>query len=152
MANQHVEIVSTEPKHIRELGNNLRVKDHELSKRYGMKADRALWRAYKNSLYTRTAVINGKVSAIWGVLGVHLGETGRPWLSMSRSLASNPTRIAFCYRREVNAMLKFFPSLVDYVDIRDEKTLRMLKILGFTCGEVVDIGKKGNSFVQVEKK
>lgn len=145
-----IEVIETKPQHIRELSKKLQAIDVRTAERLGLKPHVALWRAYKKSLFCRTAFINGELVAIWGVVGTFLGPVGYPWLIMSPVAQDFPLKVAFRYRKELKEMLKLFPKLVDMVDAEHAKSLRLLKIMGFTLSEAMPFGKNGEKFIKAE--
>jgi hypothetical protein len=124
-------VVETEPEHVRYLGANLRDREIQLGSKVGFPAHRALWRIYKKSIICKTVFVNGMVVAIFGLTGSIMGKTGRPWFVACPFVEGYPLKLAFRYRSEVKNMLKYFPVLEDYVDINDEKTIRLLGLIGF---------------------
>lgn len=147
-----VEVVDTLPEHIRELADNVSPADIEMAKRIGIKPMKGLWKSYRRSLYSRTMLINGEILAIWGLVGVCLGGKGYPWLITSPVAEEYPFKIAFRYRQELKEMLQYFPVLVEIADTKHEKSLRMLKLMGFTFGEMMPYGKNGELFIRAEKR
>ncbi len=129
-----VTVVEGTPEHVRILGSNQRERDILIAGRVGIPAHVALWRAYKQSLIRRSVLVEGKVVAMFGVTGTFLGKKGRPWFVASPFVEDYPIKLAFRYRTEVKNMLKLFPILEDLVCVDDEKTTRLLEILGFKFG------------------
>lgn len=127
-----ITVVETSPEHIRALGHNLRERDMAMAKKVGIPAHRALWRVYKKSVMCRTIFVNNEIAAIWGVAGSFLGSVGKPWMVASPLVEDYPTKLMFRYRSELRSMLRFFPILEDWVSKDDEKTMKLLKIIGFT--------------------
>ncbi len=123
-----ITIVDARPEHIRELGANQRKMDIEISDRLGIAPHRALWRLYKKSPISKTALVDGLVVAIFGVRGTFLGKKGNPWFIASPFVEDYPIKLGFRYRSEVKNMLKLFPILEDFVPVEDEKTIRLLEI------------------------
>ncbi len=127
-------IVTTEPKHIRELAGNLRVQDREEIAAFGMTPHKALWRSYRQAMMSRTALVDGEVAAVWGVSGCAFGKMGRVWLLTGP--ASERVKTAFVRegRAEVLEMLAVWSQLVGYVDARYHRAIRLLEVLGFIVG------------------
>lgn len=150
MAN--MEIVKTIPEHVLELAENMSADDIEMSKRLGVKANRALWRSFKRSLYCKTMIVEGKILCIWGLCGTLLGSKGYPWLITSSHAEEFPFKIAFVYRKELKEMLQSHPLLIEMADAKHEKSLRLLKLMGFTFEGTVPYGKNGELFIRAEKR
>ena len=142
-----VEIVPTLPEHIAELRHALRDADLAELAAFGISPNKSLWFGYKNSLIKRTALVDGKVAAIWGCGGAPLAGKGTPWLLTSNvcELVSSIT-FAKIYKKEVQMMLKIFPKLENIVDSNYCKSIRMLKIIGFNIGDPAPSGNRGAMF------
>lgn len=127
-----IKIVPARFEHIRELLIELDKLDKDDAYRFGADKEEVLLKAYNRSLYKMSAIVNGKVIAVWAVMGVYLGEIGRPWSVMSPETEKYPFKVKSFYGYELDKMLQLFPVLVDMVDVRHTKVLRMLKMMGFT--------------------
>jgi hypothetical protein len=125
-------IVTSTLDHVKELSDTMREADkNELSK-LGMQPHKALFYSFKFSLLRKTALIDDKVAAMWGVYGVPTGMTGQPYLLTSPLAESvSPLKFAKIYINEVNQMKKLFPVLQNYVDASYTGAIRMLRIAGF---------------------
>lgn len=124
-------IVNTCPYHLRELAEAMTADSKDVASRLGYTPLKALWHSYRNSLYCKTGLIDGKIAAIWGLSGSMLAEVGKPWLIVSPEVKQSPLRIAFIYRKELNNMLKLFPVLEEWCPADNEPSIRMLELMGF---------------------
>lgn len=147
-----IEIVPALPTHIRIMAKQMKQSDIEISKRFGRNPYKALRQVYRQSLYSKAAFVNGKLVAVWGLLGTYLGEEGRPWSLMSDEITNYPYKVLSFYRKEMQEMLQLFPMLVDMVEIDNTKVLRTLKIMGFTFSEPQPYGKSGDLYIRAEKR
>lgn len=146
-------IVRTESKHIRELAKTMRKADQKELLSFGLSIEKVLWRSWKGSVNCWTAMIDGKVAAIWGACGAYLGTTAAPWLLTSDEVYKiSPLRFARIYQKEVETMLKMFPRLENYVDASYTGAVRLLRIIGFTLGEPEAKGVNGELFRKFEMK
>lgn len=128
-----IEIVESTLTHVRELRKSLREGDKQEVLAIGSNPDKAVYYSYKNSVYRRTALVNGKVAAMWGVGGTPLGNLGRPYLLTSTvSEEVSPLAFARVYISEVRKMQRLFPILENFVDAYYHGAIRMLRISGFT--------------------
>lgn len=135
-----IEIVETIPAHVLELRETLREEDASEICKFGIPIRKALYRSYKNAIMCRTGLIDGRVGAIWGLGGVLLGEVGRPWLLTGSAVKEiSPLTFARIYAQEVQEMLGHFPVLENWVDASYTKSVRLLKIIGFTLDEPMKI-------------
>lgn len=124
-------VVDTLPEHVRFLGQNLRDRDIAMAGIAQLEPHVALWRLYKRSIMCKTVFVGDEAVAIWGVMGTFLGRVGKPWLVCSPYVEDYPRKLAFRYRSELRNMLKRFLVLEDWVKVDDDKTLRLMEILGF---------------------
>lgn len=128
-------IVPTQPHHLRELGKNLRPEDEAEITAF-LKPSVTLWRSYKRSLITKTALLDNKVVACWGVAGVFMGELGQPWLLTSPLVYEIPAKqFVKVYQSEVESMFKIFNKLSNYVAPEYKAAIKLLKMTGFTVDE-----------------
>lgn len=138
MAN--IEIFPTTPQHMLELRTTLREEDASEICKFGLPIRRALYRSFRNSIFTRTALVDGKVAASWGLCGVLLGESGHPWLLTGTECDKvSPLTFARIYKREVQEMLTHFPVLENWVDNGYYKSIRLLSLIGFTLDDPMPI-------------
>lgn len=126
-----ITVVDTLPEHVRILGQNLRDRDMNMAKIVGIEAHHALWRMYRRSMMCKTVFVGDEVVAIFGCLGTFLGRIAKPWLSASPLAEDFPMKFVFRFRSELRNMLKLFLILEDFVKVDDDKTLRLMEILGF---------------------
>lgn len=135
MDSPEITIVETTPKHIRQLAGAIDEVTAKTAASIGLTPHQALWRSYKQSIICKTAFINGKIAAIWGISGVIFADTGQPWLVMSPDIEEYPFRVAFRYRKELEKMQMMFPILEEYVDETNGKAIRMLELMGFVVSK-----------------
>lgn len=126
-----ITITNTCPFHLREMAEAMSVDSAEIAYKLGFTPLKALWQSYRGSIICKTAHINGKIAAIWGLSGSVFSDTARPWLIMTPETKEHPMRVAFRYRKELENMLKMFPILEDYVPADNEASIRLLEIMGF---------------------
>lgn len=136
-----IELVKATAEHVRELKETIRAQDRHEIESFGFSCARGLWRSFKRGLFSKTALVDGKVGAMWGCGGTLLGSTGQPWLLTSNEVYKvSPVRFARIYRYEVGEMLEEFPKLENYVSASYHESVRLLKICGFTVGEPEKFG------------
>ena len=142
-----VVIVPTIASHISSIKTDLRPKDQAEILRFGISIQHALWRSYRQSVLRKTALIDGRVAAVWGVCGTFMGEVGIPWLMTTPAVKKvSPLKFARIYQSEVLDMLKIFPSLVNYVDSEYTSAIRLLDIIGFDIDDPEPFGRNNAKY------
>lgn len=140
-------VVQSTSAHVRELWKTLREKDRKEAVLLGVNPEKATFFAYRHACYKKTALVDGKVAAMWGLHGELLGSTGHPYLMTGIEAEKvSPTRFARLYKEEVQVMRTLFPILENYVDATYEQAVRLLKIAGFSLSESVFVN--GNPFLK----
>lgn len=150
MTENVITILPTTVDHIRMLITNLREDDIREIDKWGVTPFKGVWRAYRNSKSCHSCFIGDKIMAIGGIKGSIFGFTGSPWLMTSTLVDEYPLVFASLYRRELQKMLKEYCSLETWCDASYEKSLRMMKILGFKEREFKPCGKGGALLVRLE--
>lgn len=136
MTQPNIEIVDSVGKHAKELAKTLRIKDRIEAESMGLNPEQATFYAYRWALWKRTALVDGKVAAMWGLHGSLLGHSARPYLITGEAVnLVSPIKFARVYTKEVQIMKQMFPVLENYVDLKYEESVRMLRIAGFTIKE-----------------
>lgn len=139
-----IEITDALPVHVEYMKSNLRKDDANEILRLGMTIQHSLWRGYRESVYRKTALVDGIPSAMWGVQGSLLGSKGRIWLMTSPEVYKvSPLCFARLYQEEVHKMLKIFQRLENFVDSSYTAAIRLLDITGFNIGDPEPIGVNG---------
>lgn len=133
-----VDIIPSTSAHVRELSLSLREKDKQEARAAGLIPHKALFYSYKNAFLRRTCLIDGRVAAMFGVVGSPLGIVGQPYL-VTGSLVETLSPLVFSrmYIKEVRVMKKYFSLLENYVDADYGEAVRLLKIAGFTLSDVI---------------
>lgn len=139
--NPQITIVPTTPEHLRALALVLRPEDKQEILSFGFTPEKALWRSYKGSLIRKTAFIDDKIAAVWGVCGSFMGTIGQPYLLTSEEVRKiSPLKFTRIYQKEVIEMQKLFPILENYADASYNGAIRLLGIVGFELSEPKPIG------------
>lgn len=148
----HYAVVPAKPEHLGELARTMREKDRLEIERLGYDVKKALWRAYRNSILCKTAIVDAKVAAIWGLAIAMsperspLSSLGTPWLHTSAAIEAIPCTFVRHARHEVRAMRRLMPKLESYVDASYVHAVRFIKLLGFAVDEAKPVGKDGAMF------
>lgn len=131
----NIEILPATVDNLIELLHDLEGLSDEEKERFGFDSEEILLKVFNRSLFIDAAFVNGKIVGIWGIIGDYMGYNGRPWSLLSPAAEKYPFRLTTHYRKVINKMAQLFPVLIDMVDIRHTKVLRMLKLMGFTFEE-----------------
>ena len=92
----------------------------------------ALSTASRSSAAVWTIDIDGEPAGIFGAVPFSLlGGVGCPWLLGTDALERAPSTLTRQGRRYIRRMLAMFPELSNFVDVRNEKSIRWLRALGF---------------------
>ena len=127
-----IEVELSTAKHVKELIKTLRQRDLEEASALGVDPEKALFYSYRHASYRKTALIDGVVSAMWGVQGSLVGNYGYPYLVTGHLVESIPARrFINIYLDEVQQMRKIFPYMENYVDANYKGAVKMLKLAGF---------------------
>lgn len=126
-----IKILDTTAAHIRDMAATMHPDSAETALKLGVTPGQALWRSFRQSIYCKSAFIDGKIAAIWGLGGELYGNIGKAWLIVTEDVEEHPFKVAFIYRSELRKMQELYPVLEDYLDENNEKSARMLKIMGF---------------------
>lgn len=135
-----IEIVPTTFCHILRLRNSLREDDRREIECLGFTPLRGIWESYRGGLINKTALVNGKVAAMWGVKETNKDE-GMPWFLTTKALEEAPPLFFVrTYKKEVQEMLDLFPRLVNHVLSDYSSSIRVLRLAGFKIGELEAYG------------
>lgn len=142
-----IEVVQATPAHVRSLCRTLREGDRKEITCAGLRPFRVILHSYRQSVIRKTALIDGEVAAMWGCAGTLLCDKGEPWLITGQAAVKlHPVKFAALYRKEVQAMLRIFPRLVNKVDADYNQAIRLLEIAGFKLGNPEPVGRDGALF------
>lgn len=114
---------------------------------------KAMHMGVRCSLYAKTCVINGKVAAIIGAGPLSMAHAeGVPWMLGTDQVDENPRAVMALSRQYIPQMLALFPSLVNYVDARNTRSVKYLARLGFKISPPEPFGPYGLLFHKFEMK
>lgn len=145
-------IVPTQIAHLTELAATMRTLDRIEINNLGVGIKKVLWRQYRNSMLTRTAIVDAKVAAIWGLAIAMapnvspLSDFGIPWLHTSAAIEAIPLTFVKQGRAQLAAMRTLRPRLASYVDASYVQAIRFIELLGFAVDEPLPIGVNGAPF------
>lgn len=151
MKSPEIIITDTVPLHLRLMADAMSGDSMKVAENMGFTPLKALWNSYRNSLICRTAFIEGRIAAIWGLSGTIFGNIGQPWLILTPETQEYPMRVAFRYRKELKNMLQMFNILEEFVPVENNSSIRMLELMGFKVDKNI-ITVKDGKFHRAEKR
>ena len=125
-------------RHVYDLAANLRLADESEILGSGNGVKRSLWRAYRNSVLCKSAVIDGEVAAMWGLClnmrpGLSLlSDLGVPWLHTTAAGERLPVSFVKVAKAELAAMKALRPRLENHVAASYAQAIKFLRLIGFT--------------------
>jgi len=125
-------IVPAHYDHLFWLASNIRKADRDEVGALGMGPYRALADSLARSIVAWTGLVDDRPVCMWGVtpMDILLG-IGSPWLLGADDLPKYAMTFLRLNKGYVANMLELFPTLVNFVDVRNELSIKWLKWLGF---------------------
>ena len=148
-------IVPAHTDHIFWLAENMRQADvDEVAAEGGRGPYAALRDSLNASAAAWTGLVNDEPVCVFGVSPTDiLGGTGSPWLLGTDKVERYAVTFLRLNKKYVAKMLELFPHLVNYVDVRNETSIRWLRWLGFKLDSApVPYGMFGMPFFRFEMK
>ena len=145
-------IVPARIEHLYELAETMRDADRMEILNLGYPVKKALWRAYRNSIRCKAALVDAKVAAVWGLaIGLRrdvspLSDLGVPWLHTSSAIERIPVAFIKQAKAELAAMLAQRPKLESFVAADYAQAIKFIRLLGFTVEKPEPIGINGAPF------
>lgn len=112
----------------------------------GMSPKRAVWRSYRSSLLTFSALVDGELAAIFGMGGDMVTDVGEPWLFTTPLVEVSPKWFVRHARALVARMLESKPKLEGYVFADYRQACGLLERIGFTLDPPIPYGRNGTPF------
>lgn len=148
MSRSKVTIRPVAPGDVDELAANLREADREeVIAQTGRDPSEAIAHSIAMSSPCWTARIDGELAAIFGCAPVSLiGPIGMPWLLGTPVLDRHPRAVISYSRPYLAVMFDAYPQMLNWVDARNERSIRWLKALGFRFHDAAPHGPLGLPF------
>lgn len=138
-----IEIIPAEDWHVAALGIDMRPADCKELQDTGIEPYDGLEISYRASLYAMTGIVDGVVSAMWGVGGTPMGLTGIPWLLTGPECDKIPVSFIKIALSEIDKMKRLFPRLENIVTADYTGAVRMLEMAGFSLSDPFPLVKTG---------
>lgn len=127
--------------HVEWLAPRLRKADRdEIAATCGLAPEQALWHSFYASDMRWSIILNGEIVGMFGC-----GDF-TPWLLGSERLPEAGMAIARHSHRYIEFMLRRYPLLYNYVDVRNKLAIRWLRWCGFMLFEPIPYGLSGELF------
>lgn len=124
-------VVPASVRHIRPMSRRLRAAACLTLQAFGHDPRRALHRIFLNSFYCRTALIEDRPVAMWGVTGTLLNDVVYVWLVMSDDIANIPRTIVWEAKKELSNIMANYREIATTVLPDDDAAIRFAVYLGF---------------------
>lgn len=143
-----VEIVATRPEHVDDLAANLRGPDRaELLASGHQDAHRSISLAVALSTHRATALVAGRVGAIFGVVPLSMATgLGCPWMLGTDLVTVHRRALMKDSPAYIRAMLRAYPHLVNRVHAENAFAVRWLRHAGFELHPVTPHPTTGAPF------
>ena len=146
-----IDVVSATKEHVYLMCDSLRQKDRDEIFAAGCGERRAVYRSWRSSIWSKVAITDGSLAAMWGISGNILSGEGCPWFLTTPSVKKiHPVRLARIYSKEVDEMHELFHKLSNIVDSRYLEACRLLELSGFSNKGAVRM-PSGVDFIVYEK-
>lgn len=99
---------------------------------FGFNPREGLRRAFVASHHVRTALIDGRPIAMWGLYGPLLAWETYVWLVLAEEAADIPFTVVREARRALAAAASMYDEVIAGVALDDTKAVRFARFLGFT--------------------
>lgn len=129
---------------VREVARNLRPSDlAEAKATVGERYEDAVVSSYQNSTLCWMVLEDGKPFGVFGVTpSGHDRGVGCPWMMATPVIAKYSKELLKLTPWYVHIMNSMYPTLYNYVDVRNHSSIRWLKWGGFQFGETIpDFGE-----------
>ena len=142
------EVVGAREEHVFGMISRLRQSDREeVLAATGENPAMALWHSYERSFFRWTLVKDEQPIAMFGAAPLTLvSKKGIVWMLGTDEVETVSATAARATKRRLKTCLKEFVSLENWVDARNEVSIRWLEWSGFKMGEPTPYGVSGKLF------
>jgi hypothetical protein len=125
---------------------NLRNEDAAEITGFGLDPRTALRNSFRHAILRKTAFVDGKIAAMWGLGGAMLADSGTPWLMTTPVVERVPVMFLKVGRAQLAEMLTHRNFLENVVLASYRRACRFLEVLGFVLDPPKPIGPQGMPF------
>lgn len=150
MSGPDIRVIPARPEHLRTIARRMRKADRdEVFAASGKSPREALAYSMRRSAAAWTGLIDGKPEVMFGVADLNvLTQTGAPWLLGTDAVEEHYVAFARRSIRFRDQLLARYAVLRNFVDVRNETSIRWLEWLGSSFSEPVEI--RGHAFLLFE--
>jgi hypothetical protein len=135
-----VEIVAASPVHIGTIASRMREADRRECEAMGRTPKDALRSGLRNSLWTLTAIVDGRPEAMFGVVPRSMVESaGIAWFLGTDRIYGCGRSMLTKGREVIALMRRTFSTLENVVSADNDRAIRLLKRWGFSVGDEVSV-------------
>ena len=131
MSAAHYVIVPASIRHIRPMAKAMRREAAVALDGFGFNPRAGLRRCFVSSFHCRTALIDGRPVAMWGVVGTLLGDSAYVWLVLSDEIRAMPRAILREAKTELDRAAEDYPRIMATILPEDAASVRFAAHLGF---------------------
>lgn len=139
------QIIEARARHAGQISRQLRREHQAALMRLGVGVHRQIRDTFDQSYFRRAWMIDGRLSAIGGVVGSELSPVGFVWLALTDAATRYPKQIVREARRQLDGIMVTKIELTTTIADGDEAALRLATFLGFHV-EDVGLGAPGFSY------
>lgn len=125
---------------------NMRRKDIEECKAFGMSPGRAIKDSLSNSLYAKSVWLDDDIIAMIGLSGNVVSDLGCPWMLTGYGIEKVPVSFARVAIHELDEMNKIKRVLSNAVWAEYKEAVKFMSIVGFSVFSPRPMGKNGAMF------
>ena len=129
-----IEIVDATRAHVRELVRCMRDEDRAEIEDLGENVRHTVHRLHRDSIFSRAALIDGAVAAVWGLEGTMLSDEALPWLFTTPTVERAPLTFLRVAQAEAAHMMIGRNRLISRVAASYERSVRLFEMVGFVMG------------------
>lgn len=134
------QIVDAKLSHIRAIAPKLREGDRKEVEATGMAPRHLLHKLWASSFMRRAAIVDGEIAAVWGCGGALASAEGEAWLLTAPAIERIPVAFLKEMRANLREMLETKSTIVSSVLSSYTKSVRFMRIVGFTVGAGHEVG------------
>lgn len=146
------EIIDAKPWHVGQITRTLRPEQKKLMNFSNNEIHKILTSVYQSSAIKKALIVDGKLLAIWGVIGTLSSFNGFIWMVISEEGERAPVKVARIARKLIEEYSEIYSTLVTTFQIEDLTAKRFLKFVGFIPADLGYILPDGYAGMERQQK